>query len=123
MVGSEQRQLGERFGGELRNGNGHVRLRVQANPGGPRNDNAQYRRTTLYAVTGGAREESPSRRMCSAGAGPDDARVDVKVAITAVDFVQPGFMGNDHERAAQSGDGHLRIRIDANSEPHGLRHS
>lgn len=97
-------------------GNGNVRLRVQANPGGPRTTTLSIAGQPFTLSQEGACEAILKPTYYNAGAGPDDVKVDVKVSNSCSwTSSSPVSWATITEGAAQSGDGHLRIRIDANS--------
>jgi hypothetical protein len=97
-------------------GNGNVRLRVQANPGWPRTTTLSIAGQPFTLSQEGACEATIRPTYYNAGPGPDDVKVDVKVGSSCSwTSSSPVSWATIREGAAQSGNGHLRIRIDANS--------
>ena len=101
--------------GATGNGTGSVRLRVEANSGGPRTTTLTIAGEPLTLSQEGACRATLKPTDYNAKAGPDDVKVQVKVSESCSwSSSSPVTWATITEEAAQSGNANVRIRVDAN---------
>jgi len=99
-------------------GNGHVRLRVQANAGGPRTTTLTIAGQPFTLSQEGGCEATLKPTYYNAGAGHDDVKVQVKTSSNCSwTSSSPVSWATITQGASGSGGGEVRIRVDANSGP------
>jgi len=99
-------------------GNGHVRLRVQANAGGPRTTTLTIAGQPFTLSQEGGCEATLKPTYYNAGAGRDDVKVQVKTSgDCSWTSSSPVSWATITHGASGSGGGEVRIRVDANSGP------